>query len=184
MQVKNGSTVSVHYRGTLGDGTEFDNSRVRGEALNFQVGSGQMIRGFNDALVGMSIGQTKSVTLSPAEAYGPRHPEATQVVPRTAFGPDFEFIVGGTIQGNGPNGPFLAKIHEVAESEVTLDMNHPLAGEELKFEIELVGVEGDKSSDDWTPSMKKVQLYQIAKSRGLGVTTKYTKAQLVEALSA
>jgi peptidylprolyl isomerase len=184
MQVKNGSTVNVHYKGTLHDGTEFDNSHVRGETLSFQVGSGQMIRGFNDAVVGMSVGETKTVKLTPDQAYGPRNPEATQVVPKAAFGANFEFEIGGVIQGNGPSGPFLAKIQEVADSEVTLDLNHPLAGEALNFEIEVVSVDGLKSYNDWSPSMKKAELYQIAKSRGLNVTTKFTKTKLVEALRA
>lgn len=98
MQAKNGSMVNVHYKGTLKDGTEFDNSHKRGETLSFQIGSGRMIAGFNDAVVGMKIGQTKSVTLSPLEAYGPRVEEAQQVVPRTAFRDVDNFEVGGMVQ--------------------------------------------------------------------------------------
>lgn len=143
MKVENGNNVSVHYRGTLGDGTEFDNSRTRGETLEFCVGSGQMIKGFNDAVVGMATGETKSVTLVPADAYGDRNPAALQAVPRTAFGDDFEFEVGEMIQGNGPRGPFVARIHELQETDVVLDLNHPLAGEELNFEIEVVSVATD-----------------------------------------
>lgn len=147
MQVQNGNTVDVHYVGTLNDGTEFDNSRTRGQTLNFTVGSGQMISGFNDAVVGMAPGETKTVTLSPEQAYGPRNPEATTVVPKEAFGADFPFEIGGMIQGNGPSGPFLAKIEAVTDTEVTLDLNHPLAGKELNFEIELVSV-GDSESEE------------------------------------
>ena len=76
MKAKNGSNVSVHYRGTLTDGTEFDNSRVRGETLDFQVGVTNMISGFTKAVIGMTEGQKKSITLSPDEAYGNRNPEA------------------------------------------------------------------------------------------------------------
>jgi peptidylprolyl isomerase len=141
MQAKNGSMVNVHYKGTLKDGTEFDNSHKRGQTLSFQIGSGRMIRGFNDAVVGMDIGQTKNITLSPLEAYGERIEEAQQVVPRGAFRDVDNMEVGGMVQGNGPNGPFLAKIKDLQEESVTLDLNHPLAGEELNFEIELVSVD-------------------------------------------
>ena len=141
MKVANGHTVSVHYKGTFPDGTEFDNSHIRGEALSFEVGSGRMIRGFNDAVVGMSKGETKSVTLKPETAYGMPEKDAFQNVPKTAFGEGFTFELGGMIKGNGPQGPFLAKIHEIQDEEVILDFNHPLAGKELNFEIEIVSVE-------------------------------------------
>jgi len=141
MQAKDGSMVNVHYKGTLRDGTEFDNSHVRGQTLSFQLGSGRMIRGFNDAVVGMTIGQTKKVTLSPLEAYGPRIPEAQQIVPREAFKNVDNFEIGAMVQGNGPGGTFLAKIIELQEESVVLDLNHPLAGEDLTFEIELVSID-------------------------------------------
>ena len=148
MKVANGTNVKVHYRGTLSDGTEFDNSKVRGQTLDFEVGSPQMIRGFNDAIVGMTEGQTKSVTLTPETAYGERDPDALQEVPKAAFSPDFNFELGGTIQGNGPRGPFLAKIHALEEESVVLDLNHPLAGEDLNFEIELVSIEGAETETE------------------------------------
>ena len=141
MKVTNGHNVSVHYVGTLTDGTEFDNSRTRGQAVSFEIGSGRMISGFNDAVVGMAVGETKKVTLAPEQAYGTRNENALQNVPRDAFSEDFNFEIGGMIQGNGPRGPFLAKIHEVGDQEIILDMNHPLAGQELNFEIELVSVD-------------------------------------------
>jgi FKBP-type peptidyl-prolyl cis-trans isomerase 2 len=185
MKVTTGHNVSVHYKGTLTDGTEFDNSRVRGQTLDFQVGSGRMIRGFNDALLGMVVGDTKKVTLLPEDAYGERDPEAIQPVPKEAFGPDFEFEIGGTVQGNGPRGPFLAKIQALDEEKVLLDMNHPLAGEELSFEIELVGNQGGTDTEteaDWSSSMKKAELLEVAHARGLKVNTRTTKAQIIEAL--
>ena len=195
MKVKNGSQVQVHYRGTLSDGTEFDNSHNRGWPLSFQVGSGQMISGFDTACVGMAKGQVKTVTLAPTEAYGDRNPEALQPVPREAFGPDFNFEVGAAVQGNGPRGPFLAKIHALEEKEVVLDLNHPLAGENLQFEIEVVSIDAEEetpggpigtskttSATGWNESMKKSELFSIAKQNGLAVNTKSTKAQLIEAL--
>tara|TARA_R110002012_G_scaffold252560_3_gene431570 strand:- start:825 stop:1277 length:453 start_codon:yes stop_codon:yes gene_type:complete len=150
MKVTTGQNVSVHYKGTLSDGTEFDNSRTRGEPMSFQVGSGQLLAGFNDAVVGMAIGETKTVTLESKEAYGEPRPDAIQQIPRTAFAPDFEFEVGGTVQGNGPAGPFIAKIQAVQDESVTLDLNHPLAGQDLTFEVELVSVnaESDTTTQD------------------------------------
>ena len=138
--VEVGNNVTVHYKGTLADGTEFDSSHTREEPLSFEVGSGNMIKGFNNAVVGMTEGETKSIVLAPADAYGDRNPEAMQTIPKAAFGPDFDFIIGGTIQGNSPGGPFLAKIHQLQENEVTLDMNHPLAGQDLSFEIEMLEI--------------------------------------------
>ena len=136
-----GNNVAVHYVGTFEDGTEFDNSHTRGTTLDFTVGAGRMIKGFDQAVVGMTEGQTKTVSLTPDNAYGERVQEAVQTVP--AFGPDFKFELGETIQGNGPQGPFLAKIEaiEEAEQQVVLDMNHPLAGKTLNFKIEMVEIQ-------------------------------------------
>tara|TARA_R100000664_G_C2755600_1_gene143332 strand:- start:730 stop:1347 length:618 start_codon:yes stop_codon:yes gene_type:complete len=181
MKVQNGNNVSVHYRGTLNDGTEFDNSKIRGQTLSFEVGSGRMLPGFDRAVVGMTVGQTKKISLAANEAYGPRIPDAIQAVPKTSFPPDFEFLVGEVIQGNGPQGPFLAKIEEEKEQEVVLDFNHPLAGEDLSFEIELVSFE-DPAASSWNSKMKKAELLAIAKGAGLDVNTKSTKAQIIEAL--
>jgi peptidylprolyl isomerase len=187
MKATNGHTVSVHYKGTLIDGTEFDNSRTRGQTLDFELGTGAMIEGFNNAVVGMTIGETKSITLEPDEAYGPINPEAFKPAPKEAFGPDFEFVIGELVQGNSPEGQFLAKIHEVSEDTVTLNLNHPLAGEQLTFEISLMEIHGtDEQSDvtmaDWSASMKKAELLNVAKAQGLPVNTKSTKAQIIEAL--
>ncbi len=147
MKVQNGHNVKVHYKGTLSDGTVFDNSYVRGTPLDFEVGSRKLIRGFSDALLGMSKGQTKNVTIPVEMAYGPVNPDAVQPVPRDAFAEEFEFEIGGTVQGNGPGGKFLARIHDIIEEEQTivLDMNHPLAGKELNFEIELLEVQKPKT---------------------------------------
>ena len=189
MQAKNGSTVSVHYRGTLSDGNEFDNSRLRGETLQFEIGSGRMISGFNDAVVGMKVGETKTITLDPENAYGHHNPAATESIPREVFGPEFDFVKGGTVRGNGPHGVFYAKILDYDDTNVKLDLNHPLAGQDLTFEIELVSVEGAHAvaadeAYDWNKSMKKAELYEIAKARNLAVNSKSTKAQIIEALEA
>ena len=186
MKVKNGNNVSVHYRGTFNDGTEFDNSRIRGQILKFEIGSGKMITGFNDAVVGMSVGETRSIKLLPEDAYGPHQEEAVRTVPKSSFGEDFEIRVGEMIQGNGPRGPFMAKIEEELDDGVVLDFNHPLAGKEINFDIELLSIEPDSdtqsNSVQWNEKMKKAELLAIAKSNGLSVNTKSTKAQIIEAL--
>jgi peptidylprolyl isomerase len=140
-KVENGNTIKVHYRGTLNDGTEFDNSRTRGDTFSFQVGAGSVISGFDSGVVGMTPGEVKTVVITPEDGYGDRVDEAVQSVPRESFPPDFEFVVGATVQGQRPDGqPFLAKICESSETSVVLDFNHPLAGQDLNFEIELVEV--------------------------------------------
>jgi peptidylprolyl isomerase len=141
MKVKNGDSVKVHYIGTLNDGNEFDNSYKRGSTLDFQVGGGQMIKGFDNALIEMEVGEKKTVSLSPGEAYGERKEEAITNVPKDNFPPDFVIKEGEMVQGRTQSGhPVNALVVEVKENEVTLDMNHPLAGKELNFEIELVEI--------------------------------------------
>jgi peptidylprolyl isomerase len=141
-KVKDGHNVKVHYIGTYPDGSEFDNSRARGETLDFQIGTGKMIKGFNDAVVGMKKGQKKKVTLSPDNAYGARDETAIFEVPKNAFPSNFDFTVGNMVHGQTPDGrPLIAEILSLQKETVTLDHNHPLSGKDLTFEIELVDVE-------------------------------------------
>jgi len=138
---KNGDTISVHYTGTLDDGTEFDSSHTRGETLTFQVGVGQMIPGFDAGVVGMTVGETKTINIPATEAYGERVTEAVQQIPKTSFPENFQFIVGQQVQGTGPNGENVtATVLTESDNEVTLDFNHPLAGKNLNFEVELVEI--------------------------------------------
>ena len=140
-KAESGNKVSVHYRGTLNSGEQFDSSYDRGQPIEFTVGAGQMIAGFNDAVVGMGIGDKKTVKLTPDQAYGETNPAAVQEVSKDKFPPDFEFIQDGHVQGSTGDGQtFNAVITEVSESTVTLDMNHPMAGKDLNFEIELVSI--------------------------------------------
>jgi peptidylprolyl isomerase len=140
-KVEKGSKVKVHYKGTLTDGVQFDSSYDRGETLPFEVGAGQMIPGFDAAVVGMEAGDKKTVTIPSSEAYGERNDKAVQDVPKTAFPPDFEFRLNESVQGANEQGqPLIAKILEVTDESVKLDLNHPLAGEDLTFEIELVEI--------------------------------------------
>lgn len=138
--VSTGQVVSVHYTGTFDNGEQFDSSHDR-EALTFQVGGGQMISGFDAAVVGMSVGETKNITLSPTEAYGETLPQLVQQVPLEQFPEGFQFEVGATVQGEAENGqPVFASIVDVLDDSIVLDFNHPLAGKSLNFEIELLTV--------------------------------------------
>jgi len=140
---KNGDKVSVHYRGTLDDGTEFDNSHNRNEPLQFTLGSGNMIAGFDQAVTGMQISETKSVILTPSEAYGEVVQERIVPFPKTAFPDNMELSAGSMVQGADQNTgqPIVATIKDVNEDNVMVDFNHPLAGKNLNFEIELLSVE-------------------------------------------
>ena len=141
-KVENGQTVELHYVGTLEDGTEFDSSRTRNETISVEVGSGQLITGFDNALTGMKLGEVKNITLKPEEAYGDVDPEAYDIVPLNAFPEGFEPIVGNMVQGTSPHGkPVVAKIDSVSDDNITLNFNHPLAGKTLNFEIELVNIQ-------------------------------------------
>lgn len=137
---KPGDTVRIHYTGTLQDGTEFDSSRER-EPLQFTVGSGQVIPGFDAAVTGMVPGDRKTVTIPAAEAYGPHRAEMVVEVPRTQVPPQITPRVGQRLQLGRGDQALMVVVREVHEDRVLLDGNHPLAGEDLTFALELVEVE-------------------------------------------
>ena len=144
-----GTNATVHYRGTLEDGSEFDNSHVRGEPITFTVGAGQMIVGFNDAVNGMTVGETKTVTLTPDQAYGDVNPEAQTTFPKSGFPADLELVEGMPVPLRTPDGrTLMGRLTEQQEETVTIDLNHPLAGQTLQFEIELVEVTTNTTSTD------------------------------------
>ncbi len=135
-----GSKVKVHYTGTLTDNTVFDSSLER-EPLEFTVGAGQMIEGFDVAVEGMAVGDKKQVTIPADKAYGPVDNEAILNVPKTNLPEGIEPQVGMQLQASSPDGRTqMLVITEVKETEVVLDANHPLAGQDLIFDIELVEV--------------------------------------------
>jgi len=139
-QAKTGDTVRIHYKGTLQDGTEFDSSRGK-EPLEFSLGSGQVISGFDAAVEGMSVGEAKSVTIEPDDAYGPRHEQLVQEVPKSALPDDLEAKVGMQLQSQSPDGRVTTLVvADVRENSITVDANHPLAGQALTFDIELVAI--------------------------------------------
>ena len=148
VQAQSGDKVKVHYTGKLADGKVFDSSLDSsgassgvGEPLEFVIGSGQMIAGFEQGVIGMEPGESKTVNIPVAQAYGPHHPQGVIEVERSQLPSGMPLEVGGMIQGNAPNGeqvPFT--VVEVTDSMVTLDRNHPLAGQDLTFEIQLLQV--------------------------------------------
>jgi len=139
-QVKNGDTVRVHYHGKLTDGTTFDSSEGR-EPLEFSVGSGQVIKGFDDALVDMKVGEKKTVNIPVDQAYGVHNDDMMMEYPLSEFPPDMHPAVGMELHMSDNQGNvFPVVIAEVLENSVVLDANHPLAGQDLVFEIELVSI--------------------------------------------
>lgn len=140
-EVKSGDTVHIHYTGTLQDGTTFDSSEGR-DPLSFVVGSGQIIPGLDTALPGMEVGQQKVVQVPSEEAYGPLNPEMRQAVPREGIPDEIPLEVGSQLQMQTPDGQAMpVTVVDVDEATVTLDANHPLAGQDLKFDIELVKID-------------------------------------------
>jgi peptidylprolyl isomerase len=135
-----GNTVRIHYTGTLEDGSVFDSSEGR-DPLEFTVGSGQIIPGLDRAIDGMATGEQKTVTIPATEAYGEYQAEAKQSVPREQIPADIPLDPGTMLNMQTPDGRQVpVQVAEVTEETVTLDANHPLAGKDLKFDIELVAI--------------------------------------------
>ncbi|MDR9394139.1 FKBP-type peptidyl-prolyl cis-trans isomerase [Roseovarius sp. SYSU LYC5161] len=139
-EVQSGDTVRIHYKGTLSDGETFDSSEGR-DPLEFTVGSGQIIPGLDQALPGMAVGEKKTVEVPADDAYGQVDPNARQAVPRADIPEDIPLDLGTRLQVQTPQGePMPVTVVEVTDEQVTLDANHPLAGRDLTFAIELVEI--------------------------------------------
>lgn len=139
-KAKNGDKVKVHYTGKFKDGEVFDSSLER-EPLEFTIGKGQVIPGFEQAVQGMSPGDTKTTDIPPEKAYGPRHEEMITAVERNKFPADMDPQVGQRLQIRQADGKTIrVTVTNVSESKVTLDANHPLAGKNLTFDIKLVEI--------------------------------------------
>ncbi len=137
--IEDGKKVRIHYTGTLSDGEKFDSSAGR-DPLEFETGSGMVIPGFDSAVRDMEVGGKKTVTLPAAEAYGELREEMIGDFPKKHFPPDMELAVGMPLQMTGPDGPVPVVVKEIKEDAVTLDANHPLAGKDLTFALELVEI--------------------------------------------
>ncbi|MHA8049599.1 FKBP-type peptidyl-prolyl cis-trans isomerase [Aquirufa sp. ROCK-SH2] len=137
---KTGDKVAVHYTGKHTDGSIFDSSVGR-TPLEFQLGSGMVIKGFDDGVTGMSIGDKKTIVIPAAEAYGEHSPENTVTIERTQIPAHMEIEVGMSLNMHQDGGQVIeVLITDLTETHVTLDANHPLAGRDLTFELELVSI--------------------------------------------
>ncbi len=139
-QAKTGDTVKVHYEGTFADGAVFDSSDGR-DPLEFTIGAGNVIQGFENAVVGMSPGESVTTKIESEQAYGPHRKEMVIEVERDKMPKDLDLEVGGQLQLKAQNGQMLpVLITDVSPGKVTLDANHPLAGKDLTFKIDLVEI--------------------------------------------
>ncbi len=137
---KSGDTVRIHYTGTLSDGSVFDSSEGR-EPLEFTLGSGQVIPGFDTGVTGMEVGETKTIEIASDDAYGPVHEDARQDVPRAQIPDEIPLEVGIQLQMQSPTGQVVpVTVVAITDEAVTLDANHPLAGKDLTFALELVSI--------------------------------------------
>lgn len=139
MAIKQGDTVKVHYTGSLADGTVFDSSRDR-DPLQFVTGKQMLVPGFEAAVMGREVGETIKVTFPPAEGYGDGDPELIFTVPRSEVPEHITPTVGLQLQLSSDQGDMDVVISAVGDDEIELDANHPLAGKELTFEIEIVEI--------------------------------------------
>ncbi len=140
MPVKKGDSVKVHYKGTLDDGEVFDSSEGR-EPLGFTIGGGQVIQGFEEGVIGMEVGEQKTVNIPCARAYGEHNPQMVIQAPIEQVPAELNPEVGMMLEVGGPGGEILrAKVAELTENHIVLDANPPLAGKDLTFEIELVEI--------------------------------------------
>ena len=138
-----GSKVSIHYTLTV-DGAVVDSSSGR-EPLEYVQGEGMLVPGIEAGLAGATAGEKRHVHVEPAQGYGELHPELLIKAPRQALAHLPDLAVGAVVQGEGPDGPFRAVVRELTETEVGLDLNHPLAGKVLEFDVEVVSVGAPKS---------------------------------------
>jgi peptidylprolyl isomerase len=135
--VESGKTVKVHYKGTLSDGTCFDSSEDR-EPLEFIVGSGQVIPGFDAAIQQMDVGETRTIAIPSDQAYGERREDLVATIGKGNMEEGLQPEVGQILQINTPQGPLPVRVMEVNDEGLVIDGNHPLAGKDLTFELTVV----------------------------------------------
>lgn len=139
MGIEKGNKVKVEYVGKLDSGDIFDSSEKHGQPLEFEAGAGNVIKGFDEAIIGMEKGDTKDIVIKPEEAYGNENPQLIQKIPREQIPIEQELKAGMVLGMQMPNGQQVpARITEANDKEVTIDLNHPLAGKTLNFNIKVV----------------------------------------------
>ena len=139
-KIEKNKVVSIHYTGTLEDGTVFDSSEGK-EPLEFIYGIGQIIPGLEEGIEGLKVGDKKKIeNIAPDKAYGPKLDEAMQEVPKTQLPEDLDVQVGMQLAAQGPQGPIPVVIAEIKDESVVVDFNHPLAGKTLTFEVEVTAL--------------------------------------------
>jgi FKBP-type peptidyl-prolyl cis-trans isomerase 2 len=141
--IAKGDKVSISYEGTFNDGEVFDSSKHgdHDHPIEFEVGSGQVIPGFDNAVIGMKVGEEKKFNISAKDAYGERNPALEQVVPRKDINFKKEPMVGGVLMMSGPDGQQIPlRITKVDKETLTIDLNHPLAGKDLNFSIKILEI--------------------------------------------
>ena len=150
--VEMGDKVVLHYVGTLEDGEQFDSTYNRGAPVEVELGSGNLIVGFEKAVLGMQVGQKKSISLVKEDAYGEINPGALVTVPKEGFPSDFPFDKKGVVVPlRNENGQeFFGRLKDVGEENVIVDLNHPMAGKDLNFDIELIGITTESHSKTTT----------------------------------
>jgi len=165
MAIKDGEIVVIEYTGTLEDGTVFDSSEKHGKPLEFQIGGKQVIPGFENAIKTMKKGEEKSIKLKSSEAYGDPNPQLIKEIPRKQIPDQEKMQVGMVMIISLPNGMQIpARITEVKEETVTIDLNHPLAGKTLLFKIKLIDVKSGKT--DSTDKKEKADKTSKEKPKG------------------
>lgn len=156
MKVEKGKKVKIEYTGKLDDGTVFDSSEKHGKPIEFEAGAGNVIPGFDNAVMGMEKGEEKEIKIKPEEGYGHPNPELVKKVPREQLPKDKELKPGMMLGVGLPTGQQIpAKITEVSDKEVTIDLNHPLAGKTLNFKIKVVEVAEGGSKEKEAESEEK-----------------------------
>lgn len=153
MAVQKGDTIKIEYVGKYEDGSVFDSSEKQGQPLQFTVGNGQIIKGLDDAILGMEEGDQKEIEINPQDGYGEHNPDLVQKVPRDKFPQEMDVQPGTVFEAGLPSGETVpANVVDVDDEGVSVDLNHPLAGKKLNFSVKVVEIGSTPSESDASSS--------------------------------